>query len=98
MDYISKKNSLRKFNGLKVSDIMQKLIDIRGTWFEQIRMNNEIMNKNKHVYPLEYPKITLPSDGNYRLDVLYHKINDIDQSQHQKKILEQRQRADKKLR
>jgi len=46
------------------------------------------MNSNKHVYPLEYPKIALPSDSNYRLDVLYHKIRDIEQSQVEKKVLE----------
>lgn len=61
-------------------------------------MDSELMNKNKHAYPLEYPKIALPSDSNYRLDVLYHKTGDIDQSQHEKKVLEERQRADKKLR
>ncbi len=42
------------------------------------------MNKNIRVYPLEYPKIALPSDSNYRSDVLYHKINDIGQSQKEK--------------
>jgi hypothetical protein len=46
-----------------------------------VRIDGEMMNKDKKVYPLEYPKVALPSDANYRLDVLYHKIKDIPQSQ-----------------
>jgi len=42
------------------------------------------MNKNKTIYPLEYPEAVLPSDANYRLDVLYHKLKDIPQSQCEK--------------
>ena len=56
------------------------------------------MNKNAKVYPLEYAKATLPSDANYRADVLYHKIGDIAQSQHYKELLEIKQRGDRKLR
>lgn len=56
------------------------------------------MNLNAKVYPLEYPKVALPSDSNYRSDVLYHKLNDIGQSQREKEVLEVRQRGDRKLR
>jgi hypothetical protein len=34
MEYIFKQKSLRKFDGLKVKDVIEKLSDIRGTWFE----------------------------------------------------------------
>ena len=56
------------------------------------------MNINKRIYPLEYSKVALPSDSNYREDVLFHKVRDIERSQKEKEVLEVRQRADKKLR
>ena len=56
------------------------------------------MNINKKIYPLEYSKVALPSDSNYREDVLFHKVGDIERSQKEKEVLEVRQRADKKLR
>jgi hypothetical protein len=56
------------------------------------------MNKNIKIYPLEYSKIALPSDSNYREDVLFHRMSDIPRSQKEKEVLEVRQRADKKLR
>lgn len=57
-----------------------------------------MINKNIKVYPLEYPKVALPSDSNYREDILYHKINDLPQSQKMKEFLEVKQRSDRKLR
>jgi hypothetical protein len=81
MQDILKQQSLKKFSGLTAKDVEEKLADIRGTWFEEIRINNEVINKNIRVYPLEYPKVALPSDSNYRSDVLYHKVHDIGQSQ-----------------
>ena len=42
--------------------------------------------------------MTLPSDANYRMDVLNHKIRNIAQSQKDKEVLEVRQRNDRKLR
>lgn len=67
-----------------MKDVESKLADIRGTWFEQVRIDNEVRNKNIKIYPLQYSKVALPSDGNYRLDVLYHKLQDIAQSQKEK--------------
>jgi hypothetical protein len=43
-----------------------KLADIRGIWFQDIRINGEVINKDIKIYPLEYPKVALPSDSNYR--------------------------------
>ena len=53
---------------------------------------------SKRVYPLEYPAVTLPSDSNYRWDILYHKIHNYPESQRMKEVLEVKQRADRKLR
>jgi hypothetical protein len=64
-----------------------KLADIRGIWFQEIKINGQVINKNIPVYPLEYPKVALPSDSNYREDILYHKINDLPQSQKMKEFL-----------
>ena len=40
----------------------------------------------------------LPSDSNYRLDVIYHRMNNSNNSQKEKEILEIAQRNDRKLR
>lgn len=61
-------------------------------------VDSKIINENKNVYPVEYAKNVLPSDSNFRLDVLYHKMKDLSHSQKEKEILEILQRADKKLR
>ena len=44
MAEISSQKSLRKFSGLKVKDVTEKLAAIKGTWFEEIRINNKVMN------------------------------------------------------
>lgn len=77
MSEISSQASLRKYSGLTKKEVESKLADIRGIWFQDIKINGEVINKNIKVYPLEYPKIILPSDSNYREDILYHKMNDL---------------------
>lgn len=42
------------------------------------------MNKDIKPYPIQYPTINLPSDANFREDVLYHKTNNLEESQKQK--------------
>ncbi len=57
-----------------------------------------MINNNIKVYPIEYPKINLPSDSNYREDILYHKLKNLPESQRMKEMLEVKQRSDRKLR
>ncbi len=57
---------------------------ISGVWFENIWIGDEIINKNKTAYPVEYSKELLPSDSNFRMDVLLHRFNDLARSQSQK--------------
>jgi len=64
--------------------VYDKLADIRGVWFQEIRINGEVMNSNIKIYPLEYPQIVLPSDSNFRLDILYHKVHNLQESQRMK--------------
>ena len=98
MEEVSSQSSLRKFSGITKKDVASKLGDIRGIWFQDIKVNGEVINKNIKVYPLEYPKVALPSDSNYRPDILYHKVNDQPESQKMKEVLEVKQRSDRKLR
>jgi hypothetical protein len=61
-------------------------------------MDGEVMNKNIRIYPVQYAKVALPSDANFRSDILFHKIGDLPESQHMKEVLEVKQRGDRKLR
>lgn len=79
-----KEQSLRKFNGLSKKDAVKKLSVIKGVWFEDIVIDGEIVNKDTRIYPVEYAKTVLPSDSNYREDIMYHKIGNITESQHMK--------------
>ena len=45
------------------------------------------MNKDIRAYPIQYPVVALPSDANFRADVLYHKVSNLDESQRQKEVL-----------
>ncbi len=54
---------------------------------------------NKEVpYALDYEKYPLPSDCNYREDVIYRRLKDTVRSQQEKERLEELQRKDRKLR
>ena len=91
-------NSMRKFSGIKPQYIVQKLGDISGVWFEDIYVNDELITKFSKCYPIEYHRNVLPSDSNFRLDVLAHRMGDLKRSQHEKEILEEIQRTDRRLR
>ena len=46
----------------------------------------------------EYPKYVLPSDSNFRPDVIYKRMQKLDEANEEKQILENIQRRDRKLR
>jgi hypothetical protein len=66
-------------------------------WFDKIYINEKLI-EGARAYPIQYYPYALPSDANFRLDVLYHKQNNLPESQKQKEVLENRQREEKKLR
>jgi hypothetical protein len=40
MEELAKQPSLKKFSGLEKKNVESKLAHIRGTWFEEIRIDN----------------------------------------------------------
>jgi hypothetical protein len=95
---IGSKNTLRKFDGLTKKDVVEKLTAIKGIWFSDIMMDGEVINKGVKIHPVEFQRAALPSDSNFRPDIMYHKLGDLDESQRMKEDLEIKQRADRKLR
>jgi hypothetical protein len=49
-------------------------------------------------YQVEYEKVPLPSNSNYREDIIQRRLDNLAMSQQAKEFLEDRQRMDKKLR
>ena len=47
---------------------------------------------------LEYPKYVLPSDCNFRPDIIYKRMENLKVSNEEKEVLENIQRRDRKLR
>jgi hypothetical protein len=52
MSEVSSQGSLRKHSGLSKKEVEVKLADIRGIWFQEIRISGQVINKNIQVYPL----------------------------------------------
>jgi hypothetical protein len=84
MNKVANEPSLRKFDGINKKDVVEKVSAIRGVWFEDIVVDGEVMNKDLRIYPIQYAKVVLPSDANFRSDILFHKIGDLTESQHMK--------------
>ena len=81
VNYFSELASVKKFSGIKKDHIVKKLGDISGVWFEDIYIDDKLVNENNKSYPVEYHENSLPSDSNYRLDILLHRIADLKRSQ-----------------
>ena len=90
----------RKFEGLNPSDFTEKYMKISGFWNQTFYIGDEEMkNMNKPLpYKIEYPQYVLPSDSNFREDIIYKRLGDLKLSNHAKEILENIQRNDRKLR
>lgn len=72
---------MKKFTGIKKESIVKKLGEISGVWFEDVYIDDELINKNRKSYPIEYDENVLPSDSNFRLDVMMHRLGDLSSSQ-----------------
>jgi len=77
-----------------------KIATIEGSWLEYLKIDNRIIWKYGTYWPskLQYAENALPSDSNYRLDILYLRAEDEEKSQKAKQNLEEYQRRDRKLR
>jgi len=79
---------------------VEKLDTIEGSWMEYLKIGEKTYWTFGDPMPhkLKYWDRPLPSDSNYRLDVLYMRTEDEDKAQDHKNKLEELQRADRKLR
>jgi len=79
---------------------VEKLDVIEGSWLEYLKIGEKTYWTFGEPLPnkLKYWDRPLPSDSNYRLDVLYMRTEDEEKAQEYKNKLEELQRADRKLR
>jgi hypothetical protein len=68
---------MSNFGGIKKRDIVEKICSISGVWFEDIYIDGEIANPNPKSFPLQYHEHCLPSDSNFRLDVMFHRMGNL---------------------
>jgi len=72
-----------------------------GSWLSFVQVDNKMLwriDQETDVYWTEDPAKRLPSDSTYREDSKYIKLKDFDNAQREKEALENKQRADAKLR
>jgi hypothetical protein len=55
---------------------VEKVAHLNGMWFDKIYINDKLI-EGARAYPIQYYPYALPSDANFRLDVLYHKQNNL---------------------
>ena len=66
----------RKFEGVTPDDIVEKHVEIDGHWGLELRFDGEVVRTMESIAPNkpEYPKYALPSDCNFRPDVIYKRM------------------------
>ncbi|CAK89100.1 unnamed protein product (macronuclear) [Paramecium tetraurelia] len=95
------KEGYRKYKGLDLkSDIKQIRHKIKGIWVNEIKIDNQKLISIYNDFPvkMQLAQYPIPSDANFRMDLLWWKLRDFDQSQQWKEKLEILQREDRKLR
>ncbi|CAK57310.1 unnamed protein product (macronuclear) [Paramecium tetraurelia] len=91
----------RKYKGLDLkSEVKSVKSIIKGVWNQELKFDNQRLISIMTDFPikLELAQYPLPSDANFRMDVLMWKLRDFDQAQQWKENLEIFQRQDRKLR
>ncbi|CAD8184504.1 unnamed protein product [Paramecium pentaurelia] len=96
-----KKEGYAKYTGIDFDkDVEQRYFSINGVWNQMVEFDGvklfDTLEMNPHVM-VNHP-CPLPSDSNFRLDILYWKLRDFDNSQRTKEIYEIKQRNDRKWR
>jgi hypothetical protein len=66
----------QKFEGVKADDVVSVHTKITGHWCFDIFYDGEKVKSVDNPLPnrITYPKYTLPSDSNFRLDLLYKRM------------------------
>ncbi|CAD8122412.1 unnamed protein product [Paramecium sonneborni] len=91
----------RKYKGLDFKTEVKSIKSIiKGVWNQELKFDNQRLISIMYDFPikLELAQYPLPSDANFRMDVLMWKLRDFDQAQQWKENLEIFQRQDRKLR
>ncbi|CAD8209304.1 unnamed protein product [Paramecium pentaurelia] len=91
----------RKYKGLDLKTEVKSIKSIiKGVWNQELKFDNQKLISIMTDFPikLELAQYPLPSDANFRMDVLMWKLRDFDQAQQWKERLEIFQRQDRKLR
>ncbi|CAD8111875.1 unnamed protein product [Paramecium sonneborni] len=91
----------RKYKGLDFKTEVKSIKSvIKGVWNQELKFDNQRLISIMYDFPikLELAQYPLPSDANFRMDVLMWKLRDFDQAQQWKERLEIFQRQDRKLR
>lgn len=72
-----------KFGGVSKKDVVERLGTIEGSWNGDVLFNGRCMKRlyDPMPYKLEYEKFPLPSNSNYRPDILYKRMGNLAQSQ-----------------
>ncbi|CAK76091.1 unnamed protein product (macronuclear) [Paramecium tetraurelia] len=93
------KDGYLKFKELKQNEIIREISKINGVWHKNMYIDNkEIWNINTEPYVLEDEEHPLPSDSNFRVDLIAWKTGNFDLAMKMKTNMEEAQRADAKLR
>ncbi|CAD8120528.1 unnamed protein product [Paramecium sonneborni] len=95
------KEGYRKYKGLDLKqDIKQVRHKIKGIWINEVKVDNQKLISIQNDYPikLQLAQYPIPSDATFRMDLLWWKLKNFDQSQQWKEKLEILQRQDRKLR
>ncbi len=89
-----------KFPGIGKEDMVKEICKVNGIWHQFLEFDNrKYWEFEDYVaYQLEKERDPIPSDSNFREDVIIWKNRDVDAGQSAKERLENLQRADKKLR
>jgi hypothetical protein len=85
---------------LSTKDRFETLCRIEGAWNDTIIIDGKIYKQlcDPVPYMLQYEKHPLPSNSNYREDIIYKRLKNLAMSQTAKEKLETFQRSDKNLR
>jgi len=96
----SAKSPIPEFGFREKDHSIEKFGTVEGSWMTDLKIaeQNYWSHGNPWPYKLRYLENPLPSDANFRLDVLYLRAQDEEKSQENKQKLEEIQRADRKLR
>lgn len=81
-----KSTSKPKLEGVGVKDVAEKLSRIDGAWNADILFDGKVYKKLLDPVPYQvlYNKCPLPSNSNYREDIVYRRMNNLALSQQAK--------------